>query len=88
MFCSPFRRRNKDQKAKIEETYLTTEEAWQMYLNKLDEEANYFTVGDEEADADICTCTTCVVSMMSDFRYMLTCIWQSVLSVIVLYGLY
>ena len=59
LFCSPFRRRRK--KRKLEETYLTREEAWQMYLNKLDEEANYFTVKEEE-DEDICTCYTCIVS--------------------------
>ena len=59
LFCSPFRRRRK--KRKIEETYLTREEAWQMYLNKLDEEANYFTVKEEEEE-DICTCSNCIVS--------------------------
>ena len=32
-----------------------------MYLNKLDEEANYFTVKEEEEE-DICTCSTCIVS--------------------------
>ena len=41
--------------------FLTREEAWQMYLNKLDEEANYFTVT-EETEEEICTCTTCIVS--------------------------
>ena len=57
MFCSPFRRRRK----KKAEVFLTKEEAWQMYFNKLDEEANYFTVT-EETEEDICTCTTCIVS--------------------------
>ena len=32
-----------------------------MYLNKLDEEANYFAVKEEEEE-DICTCSTCIVS--------------------------
>ena len=32
-----------------------------MYFNKLDEEANYFTVRGEEEEEDICTCTTCIV---------------------------
>ena len=59
MFCSPFRRRKK--RKKLEETYLTREEAWQMYFNKLDEEANYFTEREEEEEEDICTCTTCIV---------------------------
>ena len=58
MFCSPFRRRKK--RKDFEETYLTREEAWQMYFNKLDEEANYFTVREEEEE-DICTCSTCIV---------------------------
>ena len=34
-----------------------------MYLNKLDEEANYFTVKEEEEE-DICTCSTCIVSSL------------------------
>ena len=58
MFCSPFRRRKK--RKKYEETYLTREEAWQMYLAKLDKEANYFTAREEEEE-DICTCSTCIV---------------------------
>ena len=60
MFCSPFRRRRKKT-----ECYLTREEAWEMYLAKMEEEANYFTVTDvdaSESDADICTCQTCIVS--------------------------
>merc|ERR1719233_332193 len=57
IFCSPFRMRRK----KKAEEFLTREEAWQMYFNKLDEEANYFTVT-EETEEDICTCTTCIAS--------------------------
>ena len=60
MFCSPFRRRRKKT-----EGYLTREEAWEMYLAKMEEEANYFTVTENDApdnDADICTCQTCIVS--------------------------
>ena len=60
MFCSPFRRRRKKT-----ESYLTREEAWEMYLAKMEEEANYFTVTENDAldnDADICTCQTCIVS--------------------------
>ena len=38
---------------------LSREEAWQMYLAKLDEEANYFT--EEEPGKDICSCQQCVV---------------------------
>ena len=34
-----------------------------MYFNKLDEEANYFTVTEEEEE-DICTCATCIVSIV------------------------
>ena len=37
-----------------------------MYLNKLDEEANYFSVR-EEAEEDICTCTTCIVRKIRYF---------------------
>ena len=34
-----------------------------MYLAKLEEEANYFTVTDtNDSDTDICTCHTCIVS--------------------------
>merc|ERR1712130_903182 len=50
LFCSPFRRRRKKN-----ECYLSREEAWEMYLAKLEEEANYFTVSENEAEADICT---------------------------------
>ena len=64
MFCSPFRRRRK----KKAEVFLTREEAWQMYFNKLDEEANYFTVT-EETEEDICTCSTCIVSREHIFKY-------------------
>ena len=38
-----------------------------MYLAKMEEEANYFTVTDADAsdnDPDICTCQTCIVSTM------------------------
>merc|ERR1712227_1183520 len=41
MFCSPFRRRRKKT-----ECYLTREEAWEMSLAKLEEEANYFSITD------------------------------------------
>ena len=47
--------------------FLTREEAWQMYFNKLDEEANYFTVT-EETEEDICTCSTCIVSREHIFK--------------------
>ena len=40
---------------------LNREEAWQLYLNKLDEEANYFRVTEEETDKDLCICASCVV---------------------------
>ena len=33
-----------------------------MYLAKLEEEANYFTVSENEPETDICTCHTCIVS--------------------------
>ena len=45
-----------------EERQLTREEAWHLYLAKLEEEANYFSVSDREEEPDICTCHTCVVS--------------------------
>ena len=45
------------------EVYLSREEAWALYLAKLEEEANYFSVEDSvEPDNDICTCHTCIVS--------------------------
>ena len=45
------------------EVYLSREEAWALYLAKLEEEANYFSVEDSvEPDNDICTCDTCIVS--------------------------
>ena len=40
---------------------LKREEAWQLYLTKLDEEANYFRVTEEETDKDLCICASCVV---------------------------
>ena len=40
---------------------LNREEAWQLYLTKLDEEANYFRVTEEETDKDLCICASCVV---------------------------
>ena len=65
MFCSPFRRRRQMTKAVSPgEVYLSREEAWALYLTKLEEEANYFSVGDSvEPDNDICTCHTCIVSI-------------------------
>ena len=51
-----------------DETVLTREQAWQMYLEKLDEEANYFSVKDEEDEEEeegICTCVTCIVSIFT-----------------------
>ena len=67
VFCSPFRRRRQLAKAVSPgEVYLSREEAWALYLAKLEEEANYFSVGDSvEPDSDICTCHTCIVSMMT-----------------------
>ena len=63
MFCSPFRRRKKKkEKLDIDSYHLTREEAWQLYLTKLEEEANYLTVP-EEVEEDICTCPTCIVSV-------------------------
>jgi len=43
---------------------LTREEAWALYLAKLEEEANYFTVPEteQEAQEEICTCPTCTAS--------------------------
>ena len=60
MFCSPFRRRRK-RVEEVEERHLTREEAWHLYLNKLEEEANYFSVSDNSDEPDICTCNTCIV---------------------------
>eukprot|EP00090_Calanus_glacialis_P006247 TRINITY_DN14888_c0_g1_i5.p1 TRINITY_DN14888_c0_g1~~TRINITY_DN14888_c0_g1_i5.p1 ORF type:complete len:181 (+),score=49.00 TRINITY_DN14888_c0_g1_i5:76-618(+) len=40
---------------------LSREEAWEFYLAKLDEEANYLTVP-EEVEEDICTCPSCTAS--------------------------
>ena len=66
MFCSPFRRRGELSKAVSPgEVSLSREEAWALYMAKLEEEANYFSVGDSvESDTDICTCHTCIVSIM------------------------
>ena len=66
MFCSPFRRRRHLSKAVSPgEVSLSREEAWALYLAKLEEEANYFSVGDSvESDTDICTCHTCIVSIL------------------------
>ena len=65
MFCSPFRRKRQMSKAVSPgEVYLSREEAWALYMAKLEEEANYFSVGDSvEPDTDICTCHTCIVSI-------------------------
>ena len=67
MFCSPFRRRRKAKTPETPEYSLSREEAWQLYLAKLDDEANYFTVGDnyEQDKEEICTCQTCIVSTPS-----------------------
>ena len=70
MFCSPFRRRRKARAEEpggvAEESYLSREEAWSLYWAKLEEEANYFSVGDHgEAEPDICTCHTCIVSTIA-----------------------
>ena len=70
MFCSPFRRRRKARAEEpggvAEESYLSREEAWSLYWAKLEEEANYFSVGDHgEAEPDICTCHTCIVSSIT-----------------------
>ena len=69
MFCSPFRRRRQLRLAPESpgEVYLSREEAWTLYLAKLEEEANYFSVGEPgaEAEPDICTCHTCIVSNIS-----------------------
>ena len=60
MFCSPFRRRRRREE-EVEERQLTREEAWHLYLAKLEEEANYFSVSEREEEPDICTCHTCIV---------------------------
>ena len=46
---------------RVSEKNLSRGEAWQFYLDKLDEEANYLTVK-EEVEEDICTCPSCTVS--------------------------
>eukprot|EP00090_Calanus_glacialis_P006243 TRINITY_DN14888_c0_g1_i1.p1 TRINITY_DN14888_c0_g1~~TRINITY_DN14888_c0_g1_i1.p1 ORF type:complete len:169 (+),score=50.29 TRINITY_DN14888_c0_g1_i1:34-540(+) len=46
---------------RVSEAKLSREEAWQFYLAKLDEEANYLTVP-EEVEEDICTCPSCTAS--------------------------
>ena len=63
MFCSPFRRRRRRRVEEGEERQLTREEAWHLYLAKLEEEANYFSVSEREEEPDICTCHTCIVSI-------------------------
>ena len=65
MFCSPFRRRRRRRVEEGEERQLTREEAWHLYLAKLEEEANYFSVSDREEEPDLCTCHTCIVSIIS-----------------------
>ena len=65
MFCSPFRRRRRRRVEEVEERQLTREEAWHLYLAKLEEEANYFSVSEREEEPDICTCHTCIVSQIS-----------------------
>jgi len=63
LFCSPFRRRRRRRPVE-EEQGLTREEAWALYLAKLEEEANYFTVPEteQETQEEICTCPTCTAS--------------------------
>ena len=42
---------------------MSREEAWSLYLAKLEEEANYFTVpGQVEEREEICTCPKCTVT--------------------------
>lgn len=62
LFCSPFRRRRR--RPVEQEQGLTREEAWALYLAKLEEEANYFTVPEteQESQEEICTCPTCTAS--------------------------
>jgi len=62
LFCSPFRRRRR--RPVEQEQGLTREEAWALYLAKLEEEANYFTVPEteQEPQEEICTCPTCTAS--------------------------
>ena len=83
MFCSPFRRRKKKkEKLDLDSYHLTREEAWQLYLTKLEEEANYLTVP-EEVEEDICTCHTCIVSVikhsmaLSAYRLPMKCCMQA-----------
>ena len=52
-----------------EERQLTREEAWHLYLAKLEEEANYFSVSDSSEETDICTCQTCIVSVRLDIGF-------------------
>ena len=62
MFCSPFRRRRRRRVEEVEERQLSREEAWHLYLAKLEEEANYFSVSDSSEETELCTCQTCIVS--------------------------
>ena len=41
---------------------LSREEAWTLYLARMEEEANYFSVGEQtEPEQEICTCPACIV---------------------------
>ena len=62
MFCSPFRRRRRRRVEEVEERQLSREEAWHLYLAKLEEEANYFSVSESSEETELCTCQTCIVS--------------------------
>ena len=82
MFCSPFRRRRRRRVEEVEERQLTREEAWHLYLAKLEEEANYFSVSDREEEPDICTCHTCIVSNGWGEPFLSSPLLSSVLSII------
>ena len=46
-----------------EDAKLSKEEAWQLYLTKLDEEAGYLSVTADCPGTALCICTHCVVSV-------------------------
>ena len=46
-----------------ENARLSKEEAWQLYLKKLDEEAGYLSVTADCPGTALCICTHCVVSV-------------------------
>ena len=68
--ASPGRENGGRMATKPDSTPLTREEAWQMYLAKLEEEGNYFTVTkEEEEEEQVCSCPECCVSKVLNFMY-------------------